>query len=288
MSSSGPSKQCPRCGTLLFEEMPSCRACGWEFSSAPGEAAPSNAPPSEFIPYDAPDPMAELPLAPTESAIQHPTGALSPNQAGYGPAAQPAWMMPLPGGYLAQGPTNPIGYTPAPLVAAPTRRAPKALLLFALMVLLIGAAAGGIFLNFHPTSSTSTAIFDRHGLQANVPLPGNIAFQYKHTVTQGTVTADEWIWKVSKSEPASLQQFYQNQLPNNGWTHLQTIPGDTLGVIGCQGAQVLVIGISKHLHDSNNTGTSTIITDAPAGGSSLGIALTSNQTIIQDFCESQP
>jgi hypothetical protein len=156
--------------------------------------------------------------------------------------------------------------------------------LIALIVLLLGTAAGGIFLNVHAISTASTPIFDRHGLQANVPLPDNTAFAYKHTVTQGTLTADEWIWKVNKSEPASLQQFYQSHLPQYGWTHVQTIPGDTLGVIGCQDNQVLVIGISKHLHDSNNSGTSTI-TDAPAGGSALGIALTSNQALIQGFCE---
>src|SRR6185437_1129211 len=212
------------------------------------------APPSEYIPYDVPDQGEDAPLDT--------------------PATQSGWLTPMSGVYPPPGQVGTGSYATAPLATTPARRAPRALILIALRILLLRTAAGGIFLNFHPASTTSTAIFDRHGLQANVPLPDNTAFAYKHTVSQGTLTADEWIWKVNKNEPASLQQFYQSRLPHYGWTHLQTIPGDTLGVIGCQGDQVLVIGISKHLHDSNDSGTSTI-TDAPAGGSALGIALTS-------------
>jgi hypothetical protein len=168
-------------------------------------------------------------------------------------------------------------------VAAPPRR-PWALLLLALLVVLLGGGAGGIFLALH-ASSPPPAVLDRHGLQSNVPLPDNISFQYKHTVTQGTLTADEWIWTVTKSEPTSIQQFYQDHLPKNGWTHVQALQGNqTLGIVGCQGNQVLVIGISKHLQDSNGTGTPTT-TNAPIGGSALGIALTSNQALRQDFCE---
>lgn len=164
----------------------------------------------------------------------------------------------------------------------------KALLLIALALVVLAGSAGAIFFTLHNSASTAAPPFDRHGLQNNVPLPDNIAFQYKHTVTQGTLTADEWIWKVSKGEPASIAQFYTKSLPKNGWTHIQTIQGDTLGVVGCQGNQVLVVGISKHLHDSNDAGTPTT-TDAPTGGSALGIALTANQALRQDFCAtSQP
>jgi hypothetical protein len=182
------------------------------------------------------------------------------------------------------GQRNTNGSVTTPLAPAPGRRFPQALILTAVILLLLATAAGGIFLSLHPASTASAPIFDRHGLQSNVPLPDNTAFAYKHTVTQGTLTADEWIWKVTKGEPVSIQQFYQSHLPKYGWTHLQMIPGDTLGVIGCQGEQVLVIGISKHLHDSNNSGPATI-TDAPVGGSALGIALTSNEAIIQGFCD---
>ena len=283
MSSNGPSRRCPRCGTLLFDEMPFCRACGWQFAPASSEAAPSNTPPSEYIPYDGPGQGEDAPLAQPDATLQNQAGAPFPYQTPYAPATLSGWLQPMPGTYSpVQAGTN--SYTTAPLTTAPARRFPRVLILIALIILLLGTAAGGIFLSLHPSSTASVPIFDRHGLQANVPLPDNTAFAYKHTVTQGTLTADEWIWKVNKSEPANIQQFYQSRLPQYGWTHLQMIPGDTLGVIGCQGEQVLVIGISKHLHDSNDSGPATI-TDAPAGGSALGIALTSNEAIIQGFCE---
>lgn len=285
MSASEPSRQCPRCGTLLFEEMPFCRVCGWQLAPAGSGTAPSSALPSEFIPYDGADQAEDMPLAQPDFTLQQQSGALFPGQANYAPPTPSGWLPPMPGGYppLSQG--SPITYAPAPIVTAPARRG-KVLLLIGLIVLLIATAAGGILLHLHSTSTTTTIpIIDRHGLQGDVPLPDNIAFQYKHTVTQGTLTADEWIWKVNKSEPASIQQFYQSHLPKYGWTHIQPIQGDTLGVVGCKSDKVLVIGISKHLQDSNGSGTS-IVTDAPAGGSALGIALTSNQELLLSYCES--
>jgi hypothetical protein len=187
-----------------------------------------------------------------------------------------------PGLYPLQGATIPAGYAPVPAAPARSRRF-KALLLIALAVVLFGGAAGGIFWALRASAPTPPVV-DRHGLQSNVPLPDNIAFQYKRTVTQGVLTADEWIWTVSSGEPASIEQFYEKHMPDSGWNHIQTIPGDTLGVIGCQGNQVLIVGISKHLHDSNEQGTPTT-TDAPTGGSALGIALTSSPQLRQSYCQ---
>jgi hypothetical protein len=164
----------------------------------------------------------------------------------------------------------------------PTRRSRTLLWLALVLVLLVGAS-GGVFLALHSVSKPAP-VLDRHGLQSNVPLPENIAFQYKHTVTQGALTADEWIWKVNKSEPAAIQQFYRDSLPKNGWTHVQPLTGnETLGVVGCQADQIVIVGISKHLQDSNSDGTPTT-TDAPTGGSALGIALTDNDALKQNFC----
>jgi hypothetical protein len=280
MSTSGISRQCPRCGTLLFEEMPFCRACGWQF--APPAAAPSSLPASEFIPYDGPGGPESWPIEQPGFPFQNQPGYLSPTQISYLPPTQQGWPPAVPGYYLPPGQAGPVGYAPAPGIRRPAWRG-KTLLLIALALIVLAGAAGGIFLTLRGGASTTTTPFDRHGLQNNVPLPDNIAFQYKHTVTQGALTADEWIWKVNKGEPAAIAQFYKDRLPRNGWTHIQTIQGDTLGVVGCQGSQVLVVGISKHLHDSNGGGTPTT-TDAPAGGSALGIALTANQELRQDFC----
>jgi hypothetical protein len=280
MSTSGISRQCPRCGTLLFEEMPFCRACGWQFAP-PAAATPSSIPPSEYIPYDGPGGPESWPLEQPGFTHLNQPGYLPPNQSGYLPPTQPGWPPAAPGFYPPPGQPGPVGYAPAPTVRPPTRRG-KALLLIALALIVLAGAAGGIFLTLHGSASTMTP-FDRHGLQNNVPLPDDIAFQYKHTVTQGTLTADEWIWKVNKGEPTAIAQFYKDRLPKNGWAHIQIIQGDTIGVVGCQGSQVLVVGISKHLHDSNGDGTPTT-TDAPTGGSALGIALTASQELRQDFC----
>lgn len=287
MSASGSSKQCPQCGAALLDEMPFCRTCGWHIASSDTENAPSNAPASEFIPYGMPTgPDSWSPDQPEFTAHQQFTYP-SQNQVGYPPPAPPNWSPMPPGMYPYQGPIGPAGYAPAPPTLPPARRA-RALLLIALIVVLVGGAAGGIFLALHGTSSSHPPVLDRHGLQNNVPLPDNIAFQYKHTVTQGNLTADEWIWKVSKGEPTNIQQFYQDHLPKYGWTHVQALQGNqTLGVVGCQGAQVLIVGVSKHLQDSNSQGTPTT-TDAPTGGSALGIALTSNITLKQNFCGALP
>jgi hypothetical protein len=251
-------------------------------------AAPANASPSEFIPFDEAENSEywrlDQPSVPPQNQ-QYPSPYPNlpyPNQVAYPPPPpQAGWGTTQPAIYPPQGFVGPAGYPPAPAVS-PLRRT-RMLLLIALLVVALGGAAGGIFLALH-ASSTRATMLDRHGLQNNVPLPDNIAFQYKHTVTQGTLTADEWIWKVSKGEPASIQQFYRDHLPDNGWTHVQTLQGiDTLGVVGCQGSQVLVVGISKHLQDNNGQGTPTT-TDAPDGGSALGIALTDNQALKQNFC----
>ncbi len=280
MSTSGASRQCPRCGALLFEEMPFCRVCGWQFAPA-ADTTPADLPASEFIPYDGPGGPESWRADQPGPTFQSQPVYLPPNQSGYLPPTQMGWPPAAPGFYPPPGQPGPIGYAPAPTVRPSARRG-KALLLLALALIVLAGASGGIFLTLHNSAATAVP-FDRHGLQSNVPLPDNIAFQYKHTVTQGTLTADEWIWKVKKGEPASIEQFYTRSLPKNGWKHIQTIQGDTLGVVGCQGNQVLVVGISKHLHDSNGDGTPTT-TDAPTGGSALGIALTDNQALRQDFC----
>ncbi len=285
MSASESSTQCPHCKTFLPAEVSVCSACGGQLAAPDAGTAPSNVSPSEFIPYDGPENPETWPLdqpyaIPQSQSYPYPY----PTQATYPPPPQAAWATTQPAIYPPQGQPGPARYyTPLP-AAAPVRRTRMLLLIALALLVVLGGAVGGIFLALH-AASTPRATLDRHGLQGNVPLPDNIAFQYKHTVTQGNLTADEWIWKVSKGEPASIQQFYRDHLPTNGWTHVQPLEGtDTLGVVGCQGSQVLVVGISKHLQDNNGQGTPTT-TDAPTGGSALGIALTDNQALKQNFCE---
>lgn len=275
MSASGSSKPCPRCGTALPAEAAACSACGWQV------APPSGTLPSEFIAPDGPDSPESWPLDQPDFMLQSQPVYPFQSQAGYRPPVQTGWPPQTPGFYPTQGQPGYAGYAPAPAPPVRARRY-KPLLLIALAVVLIAGAAGGIFLALH--GSPAAPAFDRHGLQSNVPLPDHTAFQYKHTVTQNGLTADEWIWKVNSSTPENTEQFYQAQLPKNGWTNLQTFPGETIGLIACQGKQVLIVGISLHLQDSNDQGTPTV-TDAPQGGSALGIALSSSQPLYQQFCQ---
>ncbi len=50
---------------------------------------------------------------------------------------------------------------------------------------------------------------------------------------------------------------------------------------------MLVIGVSQHLQDYNEQGTPTTLVDAPQGGSTLGIILSSDQQLLQALCPGQ-
>jgi hypothetical protein len=256
MSFSVPAKYCPRCQTLLPVEAPICRVCGWQFGIYQVPTAPGTswAPPSEQV---APE--------------------------GW-PWGQPVWPLAAPG-FAPQGQPGPVGYAPAPAPPRPPRQIGTGMLLIGLAVIVVIIAVA-LLVNANRPSSVA---FDRHGLQANVPLPDNSSFYSMKTISESGITADEWIWLVSNNEPASVQQFYQDQLPNNGWQHVQTSDGSngTLSLAACQDNQVLVIGVSQHLQDYNEQGTPTTLVDAPQGGSTLGIILSSDQQLLQALCPGQ-
>jgi hypothetical protein len=86
-----------------------------------------------------------------------------------------------------------------------------------------------------------------------------------------------------------VEQFYQDQLPGNGWKNVRTSTGsnDTLSLAACQGTQVLIVGVSQHLPDTNERGTPAPAVDAPDGGSALGIILSSDMQLLQILCSGQ-
>jgi hypothetical protein len=197
-------------------------------------------------------------------AMKDPTLA----QPGYGDGAPPQ-------------PAHPGVYTPS--IAAPPKRggARLALMLVLVLVVLVGGGAAALLLVLR-TGQPVSPVFDRHGLQSNVPLPDNLTFQYKRTDTSGGIIADEWIWTVKDRKPEAVNAFYRNHLPSNGWTRVQAVPNEDLGLLACQGTQMVVVYPTTRLEDTKNETPTT--TTAPPGGSALGIALTSDKGLVAQYC----
>lgn len=294
MTYGSPTKNCPRCNTLLPAQAPYCGTCGMQFS-APGAGAPGA---SSGTNYGAPQYGGQG--APGGWPQSQPTYQ-TPSQPTYQPASQPTYQPPsqpwqsaqpgYPPGYAPQGQPGPDAYAPAAVLAPPRKGGSgKLIAIILIAVIVVGGGIGGFLYFRSHTTSPSSPLFDRHGLQSNVPLPDNVTFVSMKTITETSggisLTINEWIWTVSSSAPSSVQQYYQNQLPSNGWTQVQTSgsTSDTLDVSGCQSNQVLFVGASLHLQDSNAQGTPTGTVDAPQGGTALGIALSSNPEIVQLLC----
>ncbi len=184
-------------------------------------------------------------------------------------------------------------------VAAPPKKggAGKIIVLSLVLVVLVGGGAAAWFLYLSPSHSSSP-LFDRQGLQSNVPLPNGTSFAgLKKTysaldaLTNTTVSADAWGWTVSGSDAAAVQKFYQDNLPKNGWTKVKLANSDQgrKGVTACQGSQVLLITASStklEAIDANGHVTDTIT--APSGGSALIIELSGSKQLAQFICADLP
>jgi hypothetical protein len=175
----------------------------------------------------------------------------------------------------------------------------KIIVLLVVLVVLIGGGGAAWFFLLGPGHSSNGPFFDRHGLQSNVPLPNNTSWSgLKKTYTSTdadtkiTITADAWGWAVSGSDPTTIQQFYKDNLPKNGWTHIQTFNGDTSGdkdVSACQGGQVLLIGASStKLEATDDNGKVIDTITAPSGGSALLTELSSSPAVVQILCSEIP
>lgn len=147
-----------------------------------------------------------------------------------------------------------------------------------------------------PTSTstpTPTPSVDRHGLPEGVPLPGNAVFNTKTVsalfsvgpinlpkVTAGCITlpgSQTWVWTVA-SDAATMQKFYQDNLPGAGWSPVhvhQGCQGEYSVLSGCKGASspilLVEIGSKVTLADAKGNPTSTVT--APAGGVVLAMSL---------------
>ncbi len=162
------------------------------------------------------------------------------------------------------------------------------------LVIIIGALAAAWVLYLSP-NHTNSPFFDRHGLQSNVPLPGQSTFMVQKSLsrtdptTNTLVSADSWAWTVNGSNPASVQQFYQQNLPKNGWGKFRTFTGQNgeSDLTACQGNQVLIVGVGKRIVVTNENGRVTNTIVAPNGGSALATELSSSKELTQLFCSNQ-
>jgi hypothetical protein len=161
----------------------------------------------------------------------------------------------------------------------------------ALGVVVIFGCAAAWFLYLSP-SHTNSPFFDRHGLQTNVPLPSNTTFVLKRSMartdptTNTTVATDAWTWTTAASTPASLQKFYQEQLPQNGWGHLHTFTASATeqDLTACQGNQALIVQTGSRLQLTDDNGHVTRIVNAPSGGAALRMELSSSKQLVHLFC----
>jgi len=304
MSASGPTKPCPRCNTPLPAGVAFCGTCGWQFSapSSAGQNAPLPGTGYTFPPTE-PGPMGSWTQNWPDTLPPGQTGFAPQGQAGFSPPARPEFAPPGPAAFAPQGQAGfapqgqPNYVAPGGVGAPPPAKRSKTTLIVIiaiLAVLLVGSGTAGAIIFSHKSSSNSASTpttnpagpgFDRHGLPQNVPLPNEISFQTRHNSSALGATVDTWYWTVaSPDDPATAQQFYQNNLPNNGWNHITKIPGTNfLGA--CQGNQVLLVDASKKLPGGGKNGSTL---NAPSGGSALGIGLTSDQTLVRTLCQSLP
>jgi hypothetical protein len=190
-------------------------------------------------------------------------------------------------------PPYPGGAYPPP---AKKGGAGRAIILVLVLVVLVGGGAAAWFLYLSPGHAGSP-LFDRHGLQSNVPLPSNVTFVLNKSVASTdpqsniTVNVDAWGWTVTGSNPASVKQFYIDNLAKNGWKSVQTI-NDTdteKDISACQGSQVLFVGANSKKFDlTDKDGKVTNTITAPSGGSALITELSSSPALVQLFCSGTP
>src|SRR5579883_705011 len=202
------------------------------------------------------------------------------------PEARPSWLQ-----RWQRGSSQPQGSAASALTFQPARRATRMLLAALIAVVLIVGIAGVVFFAHKSgvPAVQATPTIDRHGLQTNVPLPDRFTFKARATNTSGNTPIDEWFWTVaSPDDPATVKTFYQKQLPNNGWTHIQVFPIQNGAlVVACQNGQVMGTLANTSVQVTNNQGKVIQIITAPAGGSALEILLTSDRNLVKTFCLNQ-
>lgn len=256
MTSSGPTKACPRCNSVLPAQATFCGACGWQFSAPAG-------PPAASAPAGGPTAPGAWPQSqPTAQAPVQPQ-----------PPAMPGY--PLPGQLGA------AGYAPVAAAPRPWQGVSKKLLAVIVIAAVLTIGVPGYFIfGGHVGSSL---FVDRHGMPGNIPLPSGATFK----VSTGVSGTKEWYWTVeSPNTPTALRDFYQSNLSSNGWTKIQT-DGDAsdYDVSGCQSNQLVFVSMATFaidVHGAQGSDPRTI--SGPSGGSAMRILVSSDPTDLSNYC----
>ena len=125
---------------------------------------------------------------------------------------------------------------------------------------------------------------DRHGLPGNVPLPDGVTFKAVEDASDSGGTAKEWYWLVaSPNDATALRNFYQSNLPKNGWSHLVTrgSEGD-YEVDGCgsnQGIYVEMVSDTPVDVDGAHGGDPHTLAP-PAGGAVLQMIVGNSESLL--------
>lgn len=300
MAVSGNSKICPRCNTVLPASASFCGSCGYPLASSPD--APQG---TSSIPDDAPTQYSQpdAPFAPGNAANQESgPGAAEgwPQQSGDQPLSQQGFEPQNPPGSIPPPPPPPAqaeqaSYPAAPRAAPPRRRDARKWIAAALVAAIVIAGASAAWFLYLSPSRCSGPLFDRHGLQSNVPLPSNCAYKSRRTFRSAPsaipqVQAEEWFWTVDKpGDVAAIQQFYDTHLASNGWIEkhpsaLSSSDPRAKSIYACQGNQVLFIVTAPKIPVTDNRGNITFTLEAPPGGSALALALTTSRSFYQTVC----
>lgn len=172
-------------------------------------------------------------------------------------------------------------------------------------ILSISLLAGGPA----KTASVPAPALDRHGLQANVPLPAGVSFAGVHQSISvpdmqyhSNTSIDTWGWTVSGRGTVAVQNFYEAALSRHGWTDVQgQSVMDKIGTHGrcqltqgcqpakhltaCQSGQVLLISASgTTLETADINGHTTAKINAPHGGAALLIQIDKSPQAAQVVC----
>lgn len=159
------------------------------------------------------------------------------------------------------------------------------------------------------TSRASTPALNRHGLQADVPLPAGVSFAGLHQTVpvadmqyHSNTSIDIWGWTVRGRGTLAVQNFYEANLSKHGWTHIQgQSVMDKIGNHGrcqnargceaakhltaCQSGQVLLISASgTTLNTVGMGGHATPTVTAPRGGAALLIQIDKSPQEAQVVC----
>lgn len=197
-------------------------------------------------------------------------------------------------GYSSSSQSSPDS-APLAVAARPKKKGRAGKIIALVLVLLVLVGGGAAWFLYVSPSHVDSPLFDRHGLQSNVPLPDGISFAgLKQTYsapdlqTHTTISTEVWGWTVSGSDMAALQTFYQDNLPKHGWTDVRLGSGFTPGardVVACQGTQeLLIIAGNRKLDAPDVNGRVTATITAPSGSSALLIEVSSNSPSAQFVC----